>query len=134
MDKELKPLPCPFCGAEGAIGWFGDTEANVACETDGCPGIGGASEYMKNHGNSDIAAMRAATIVWNTRAPDPAVVALVRAARRADRMIREAFPRFNWGASALDANAIALLNETPRPLQAALAPFATITDRDDAAN
>lgn len=29
------------------------------------------------------------------------------------RLFEEALPKFNWGASALDANAIQLLNETP---------------------
>lgn len=32
---------------------------------------------------------------------------------RVDRLFKEALPKFNWGASALDANAIQLLNEVP---------------------
>ena len=36
------------------------------------------------------------------------------------RMIDEALPKFNWGASALDANAIQLLNETPGKVESAL--------------
>ncbi len=45
---------------------------------------------------------------------------LVSALERADRLCREALPRFNWGASALDANAITLLNEVPNEIRAAL--------------
>ena len=45
---------------------------------------------------------------------------LVHALERAERLFNEALPKFNWGASALDANAIALLNEVPREVRAAL--------------
>ncbi|HEY3434264.1 MAG TPA: hypothetical protein VGK41_01290 [Solirubrobacterales bacterium] len=43
------------------------------------------------------------------------------ALRRAQRLFAEALPKFNWGASALDANAIQLLNEVPGEVAAALA-------------
>lgn len=33
--------------------------------------------------------------------------------KQVERMNREALPKFNWGASFLDANAIRLLNEVP---------------------
>jgi hypothetical protein len=36
---------------------------------------------------------------------------LIEANKLAMRIIDEALPKFNWGASALDANAISLLNE-----------------------
>lgn len=39
---------------------------------------------------------------------------------RADRLCKEALPKFNWGASALDANAIALLNEVPGEIRKVL--------------
>lgn len=39
---------------------------------------------------------------------------------RAARLFEEALPKFNWGASALDANAIQLLNEVPGEVRAAL--------------
>lgn len=39
----------------------------------------------------------------------------------AKKMIDEALPKFNWGASFLDANAITLLNETPIKINAAIA-------------
>lgn len=38
------------------------------------------------------------------------------------RLFNEALPKFNWGASFLDANAIQLLNEVPLTVQAALTP------------
>ncbi len=41
------------------------------------------------------------------------------------RLCDEALPKFNWGASALDANAIKLLNEVPRQLRAAIAQAST---------
>ncbi len=37
------------------------------------------------------------------------------------RLFDEALPKFNWGASALDANAIRLLNEVPAAARALLA-------------
>lgn len=43
-----------------------------------------------------------------------------RALARAARLFEEALPKFNWGASALDANAIQLLNEVPGEVRAAL--------------
>lgn len=39
---------------------------------------------------------------------------------RAARLFEETLPKFNWGASALDANAIQLLNEVPGEVRAAL--------------
>jgi len=38
---------------------------------------------------------------------------LVETLKQVERMNREALPKFNWGASFLDANAIQLLNEVP---------------------
>lgn len=46
---------------------------------------------------------------------------LLAALRRTDQLIRVALPKFNWGASALDANAIRLLNEVPGEVSAAIA-------------
>ncbi|WP_142028335.1 hypothetical protein [Bordetella hinzii] len=42
------------------------------------------------------------------------------AAERAKRLFDEALPKFNWGASFLDANVIQLLNEVPGEVAAAL--------------
>lgn len=46
---------------------------------------------------------------------------LVAALNAAKKLFDEALPKFNWGASALDANAIRLLNEVPLVVQAAIA-------------
>jgi len=43
------------------------------------------------------------------------------ALRGAKRLFDEALPKFDWGRSALDANAIKLLNEVPRLVNLALA-------------
>ena len=45
---------------------------------------------------------------------------LLAACKAAQRLFDEALPKFNWGASALDANAIQLLNEVPRMVRAAI--------------
>lgn len=46
---------------------------------------------------------------------------LLAALRDAQRLCKEALPRFNWGGSALDNNAIRLLNEVPARIDAAIA-------------
>ena len=46
---------------------------------------------------------------------------LLTALERSLRLFNEALPKFNWGASALDANAIKLLNEVPSEVSAAIA-------------
>lgn len=38
----------------------------------------------------------------------------------AQKLIDEALPKFDWSKSALDGNAIMLLNETPKKVRAAL--------------
>ena len=42
------------------------------------------------------------------------------ALKRCERLFDEALPKFNWGKSALDANAIALLNEVPNEVRQAI--------------
>lgn len=44
----------------------------------------------------------------------------IEALRRCKRLFDEALPKFNYGASFLDANAIALLNEVPSEVNAVL--------------
>jgi hypothetical protein len=53
---------------------------------------------------------------------------LIAALKRAERLFNEALPKFNWGKSALDANAIALLNEVPGEVRAALVKAETFRD------
>lgn len=48
------------------------------------------------------------------------VAELEAALRLAKRLMDEALPKFNWGASALDGNAIQLLNAVPIAVNAAL--------------
>ena len=38
---------------------------------------------------------------------------MLNALKAAERLFKEAHPKFNWGASFLDANAITLLNNVP---------------------
>ena len=42
------------------------------------------------------------------------------ALKAAERLFKEAHPKFNWGASFLHANAISLLNEVPLQVRAAI--------------
>lgn len=46
---------------------------------------------------------------------------LLDAARLAEELVAVVLPKFNWGASALDARAIEILNEFPRVVRAAIA-------------
>jgi hypothetical protein len=56
-----------------------------------------------------------------TDATDQSVNAeLLAALEAAQRLCREALPKFDWCKSALDANAITLLNEVPIQIDAAL--------------
>ena len=47
----------------------------------------------------------------------------------AQKLCREALPKFNWSASCLDANAIRLLNDVPCQIDEAIAAIAQF-DRD----
>jgi hypothetical protein len=49
-----------------------------------------------------------------------AVPDLIAALEAAQRLFKEALPKFNWGTSCLDANAIRLLNEVPSQVDAVL--------------
>lgn len=46
---------------------------------------------------------------------------MLEALKLVQRMIDEALPKFDWGKSVLDANAIRLLNETPSVVKSAIA-------------
>jgi hypothetical protein len=73
--------------------------------------------YVSSRKSDPIAEANAAFIVRAVNAHDELVAAL----RDCQRLFKEALPRFDWGRSALDANAIALLNEVPMAVRAALA-------------
>ena len=73
MTKPPELKPCPFCGSENLYVHTNIEESDVfcpECETNG-----------PVH-NSDAEAIAA----WNTRTPDPAVLALVDAAREVYRI------------------------------------------------
>jgi len=68
---------------------------------------------------------RSRVLVATCRRPDDAVLCAAaptmhQALLLAKRLFNEALPKFNWAASALDANAIDLLNQVPRAVQEAL--------------
>ncbi len=48
-------------------------------------------------------------------------VELLKALDAAEELCKNALPKFNWGKSALDAEAIRLLNEVPGQIRAAIA-------------
>lgn len=45
---------------------------------------------------------------------------MLTALKAVERLFKEAHPKFNWGASFLDANAITLLNEVPLQVRKAI--------------
>lgn len=98
--------PCPFCGGPALEprAWNGTLETGCAGPHE-CPG-------------TDVLVPIAA---WNTRAEPASAPALVEALRAAKELIDTALPQFDWGSSALSAEAIQLLNETPGKVNAALA-------------
>lgn len=55
---------------------------------------------------------------------------LLEALQRAHQLIKEALPKFNWGASALDANAITLLDTVPGEVHAALAKALNVSHQE----
>ncbi|MGI9485438.1 MAG: hypothetical protein ACR2RF_06060 [Geminicoccaceae bacterium] len=56
---------------------------------------------------------------------------LVGALKRAERLIDEALPKFDWGKSFLDCNAIQLLNEVPGEVKSAIANATPRTATED---
>jgi hypothetical protein len=53
-----------------------------------------------------------------------AIVLLVEALRQAQKLCDVALPQFNWKESALNSDALLLLNDVPSTIQIALAPYA----------
>lgn len=77
---------------------------------------------------SHIAGLRPGDAEWlataqsEFMAAQSRIQALTEGLESCDRLFNEALPKFNWGASALDANAISLLNEVPLKVRALLRP------------
>lgn len=57
---------------------------------------------------------------WMDEQMRNAAPSLYEALEACQRLINEALPKFDWGKSALDGNAIQLLNEVPGQVSAAL--------------
>ncbi len=112
--------PCPFCCHSASVGYLGDYEVIVSCDGDeDCPGRAGISEYYGDISDqTEDEAIAKAVAKWNTRAPDPALRALVLAAREVE------------GTKASGYNE-PLVYELPfRMLFAALAPFADVKEEE----
>jgi len=102
------------------IDWYARRQTNLGKLID----RGSASDPGKIWADAlkeDIASLRG-LIAKLKAAPNQALEALEAAAR----LHREALPKFNWGASALDGNAITLLNEVPGQVAAAIKTLKSI--------
>lgn len=56
------------------------------------------------------------------------LIAIREGLEAAEKLIKEALPKFNWGASALDGNAISILNDTPGKIKKALEALGEFND------
>lgn len=96
------------------LDWYAKRRQNLASQVDRGP----ERETYKVWAESmeeDIATLR--KLIAELKAqPGQALEAL----KAAQRLHKEALPKFNWGASALDGNAITLLNEVPGQVSAAI--------------
>ena len=96
-----------------------DARRLAAC-WNACEGV--PTEFLEEH-PAPFSEMRAerdkllADVMELERQRDAMLTAL----NAAKRLFDEALPKFNWGASALDANAIRLLNDVPLVVQEAIA-------------
>lgn len=72
--------------------------------------------YWLDTGDNPKFAEACANALLIAAAPD-----LLEALRAAQRLCAEALPKFDWGRSSLDGNAIGLLNEVPGVIAAAIA-------------
>lgn len=95
----------------------------IAChDTLVCMGAKSIQKWCVREGDAKgplVAVMLTKEVAHALAASPEMIVALT----RVERLIKEAISKFNWGASALDANAIALLNEVPREVHAAILKF-----------
>jgi hypothetical protein len=99
--KNIEQRPCPFCGAP-------DNQLFVESVTGG----------YQTHCTNCLA--QAPTDKWGQRTGN-VYDELVEALEAMKQLIDVALPCFNWGASALSAEAITLLNEVPGKVDDALA-------------
>ena len=120
-------LPCPFCGS--TEGFYVEEGCTFRWRVLSCRSCGEGTEVR--HKNDSYAA-DSYIADWNAAAPYPAMlrkeIDTLRAQlaeaqdalQAAQRLFKEALPKFNWEASFLDANAIQLLNEVPAKVNAAI--------------
>ena len=120
-------LPCPFCGS--TEGFYVEEGCTFRWRVLSCRSCGEGTE-VRHKNNSDEPDSYIAD--WNAAAPYPAMlrkeIDTLRAQlaeaqdalQAAQRLFKEALPKFNWEASFLDANAIQLLNEVPAKVNAAI--------------
>ena len=120
-------LPCPFCGS--TEGFYVEEGNTSRWRVISCRNCGEGTEVRhKNNSNEPDSYIAD----WNAVAPYPAMlrkeIDTLRAQlaeaqdalQAAQRLFKEALPKFNWGASFLDANAIQLLNDVPAKVNAAI--------------
>ena len=120
-------LPCPFCGStKGFYVWEGSPFRWRFLSCRNC----GEGTEVRHKNNSYEPDNYIAD--WNAAAPYPAMLRkeidnlraqlaeAQDALQAAQRLFEEALPKFNWGASSLDAKAIQLLNEVPSKVNAAI--------------
>ena len=120
-------LPCPFCG--NTEGFYVEEGSTFRWRVISCRNCGEGTE-VRHKNNSDEPDSYIAD--WNAAAPYPAMLRkeldtlraqlaeAQDALQAAQRLFKEALPKFNWGASFLDANAIQVLNEVPAKVNAAI--------------
>ena len=92
----------------------------IAChDTMVCAGAKQIQKWCVREGSAKgpLVAVMLTKEVAHALAAAPEMIA---ALTRVERLIKEALPKFDWGKSALDANAIALLNEVPGEVHQAL--------------
>ena len=120
-------LPCLLCGS--TEGFYVEEGSTFRWRVISCRNCGEGTEVRhKNNSNEPDSYIAD----WNAAAPYPAMLRkeidnlraqlaeAQDALQAAQRLFKEVLPKFNWGASFLDANAIQLLNEVPAKVNAAI--------------
>ena len=122
-------VPCPLCGTNKGYSlksgsthrWWipvclGCAEPVSECRSD--PDLPHNALVPDRWGLADDAWNSAGAHAQGLRDENARLRSALELARR---LCDEALPKFNWGASSLDANAIGLLNSVPGAINAALA-------------
>lgn len=91
--------------AIGELEWFASRKTNLATQVDRGPAD---HRLWADVLREDIKHLR--ELIEKVQQRDAVVLS---ALQNSERLFKEALPKFNWGASFLDANAIQLLNIVP---------------------